>query len=147
MLQFRSILAGLLGMVPMCLTLLINFGVMGAFHIHLEPGTVLIASMVVGVGIDYTIHFMSRTRLELIRQGKPASALDVSLKTAGRAILINAVTVMGGQLVFLAGDMQPLQIFGVLLAVAMVVSAVSAVTVLPALLMVVQPKFLSRTKS
>jgi predicted RND superfamily exporter protein len=133
-------------MVPMCLTLLINFGVMGAFHIHLEPGTVLIASMVVGVGIDYTIHFMSRTRLELIRQGKPASALDVSLKTAGRAILINAVTVMGGQLVFLAGDMQPLQIFGVLLAVAMVVSAVSAVTVLPALLMVVQPKFLRRPR-
>jgi predicted RND superfamily exporter protein len=146
MLQFRSILAGLLGMVPMCLTLLINFGVMGAFHIHLEPGTVLIASMVVGVGIDYTIHFMSRTRLELVRQGKPASALDVSLKTAGRAILINAVTVMGGQLVFLAGDMQPLQIFGVLLAVAMVVSAVSAVTVLPALLMVVQPKFLRRPR-
>jgi len=145
MLQFRSILAGLLGMVPMCLTLLINFGVMGAFHLHLEPATVLIASLVVGVGIDYTIHFMSRTRLELIRQGKPASALDVTLKTAGRAILINAVTVMGGQLVFLAGQLQPLKTFGVLLALAMLVSAVSAVTVLPALLMVVQPKFLKKS--
>jgi len=100
----------------------------------------------VGVGIDYTIHFMSRTRLELIRQGKPASALDVTLKTAGRAILINAVTVMGGQLVFLAGQLQPLQTFGVLLALAMLVSAVCAVTVLPALLMVVQPKFLNRTR-
>jgi uncharacterized membrane protein YdfJ with MMPL/SSD domain len=147
MLQFRSILAGLLGMVPMCLTLLINFGVMGAFRLHLEPATVLIASLVVGVGIDYTIHFMSRTRLELIRQGKPASALDVTLKTAGRAILINAVTVMGGQLVFLAGQLQPLRIFGVLLALAMLVSALSAVTVLPALLMVVQPKFLKKSKS
>ncbi|MFC1654743.1 MMPL family transporter, partial [Myxococcota bacterium] len=146
MLQFRSFLAGLLGMVPMCLTLLINFGVMGAFRIHLEPSTVLIASLVVGVGIDYTIHFMSRTRLELIRQGKPASALDVTLKTAGRAILINAVTVMGGQLVFLAGQLQPLRTFGVLLALAMVVSAVCAVTVLPALLMVVQPKFLQRNR-
>ncbi len=146
MLQFRSILAGLLGMVPMCLTLLINFGVMGIFHLHLEPATVLIASLVVGVGIDYTIHFMSRTRLELIRHGKPASALDVTLKTAGRAILINAVTVMGGQLVFLAGQLQPLQTFGVLLALAMLVSAVSAVTVLPALLMVVQPKFLRKTR-
>jgi len=147
MLQFRSILAGLLGMVPMCLTLLINFGVMGAFHILLEPATVLIASLVVGVGIDYTIHFMSRTRLELIRQGKPASALDVTLKTAGRAILINAVTVMGGQLVFLAGQLQPLQTFGVLLALAMLVSAVSSVTVLPALLMVVQPRFLRKNES
>ena len=144
--QFHSVLAGLLGMVPMCLTLLINFGVMGIFRIHLEPSTVLIASLVVGVGIDYTIHFMSRTRLELIRQGKPASALDVSLKTAGRAILINAVTVMGGQLVFLAGDLQPLRTFGVLLALAMVVSAISAVTVLPAILMAVQPKFLSEDR-
>lgn len=144
MIQFRSVLAGLLGMIPMCLTLLINFGVMGAFRIWLEPATVLIASLVIGVGIDYTIHFMSRTRLELIRRGEPAGALDVTLRTAGRAILINAVTVAGGQLVFLAGDLIPLQSFGVLLALAMVVSAVSAVTVLPAILMAIQPGFLRR---
>jgi predicted RND superfamily exporter protein len=128
----------------MILTLLINFGIMGAFRIWLEPATVLIASMVIGVGIDYTIHFMSRTRLEMLRQGEPAGALDVTLRTAGRAILINATTVAGGQLVFLAGDLIPLKTFGVLLAVAMVVSAVCAVTVMPAILMAAQPKFLRR---
>lgn len=146
MIQFRSVLAGLLGMIPMCLTLLINFGVMGAFRIWLEPATVLIASLVIGVGIDYTIHFMSRTRLELVRRGEPAGALDVTLRTAGRAILINAITVAGGQLVFLAGDLIPLQTFGLLLALAMLVSAVSAVTVMPAVLMAVQPGFLRRSR-
>ncbi len=146
MLQFRSFVAGLLGMIPMLLTLLVNFGVMGAFKIDLEPATVLIASMVVGVGIDYTIHFMSRTRLEMIRRGEMAGALDVTLRTAGRAIVINALTVAGGQLVFLAGQMVPLKTFGVLLALAMLISALTSVIVMPAILMFSKPRFIAGGK-
>ncbi len=144
MIQFRSLLAGLLGMIPMVLTLLINFGVMGAFGIDLDSSTVLIASLVVGVGIDYTIHFLSRTRLEMIRSGDPAGALEMVQRTVGRAILINAVTVTAGQLVFLAGELIPLHYFGALLAVAMVTSALAAVTVMPAVLFMTSPKFLMR---
>jgi hypothetical protein len=142
MLQFRSLLAGILGMLPMLLTLLINFGVMAALGIDLDPATVLIASLVVGVGIDYTIHFMARTRAELLRRGEPAAALEVVLRTSGRAILINAVTVMGGQLVFLAGDLVPLHSFGILLALAMLTSALAAISVLPVVLVITRPRFL-----
>ncbi|HUU00293.1 MAG TPA: MMPL family transporter [Myxococcota bacterium] len=146
MIQFRSFAAGLLGMIPMLLTLLVNFGVMGAFKIDLEPASVLIASMVVGVGIDYTIHFMSRTRLEMIRRGEMAGALEVTMRTAGRAIMINALTVAGGQLVFLAGQMVPLKTFGVLLALAMLISALTSVIVMPAILMLAKPRFIAGGK-
>jgi len=142
MIQFRSLLAGLLGMLPMALTLVVNFGVMALLGIDLDPATVLIASLVVGVGIDYTIHFMARTRQELMRGAEPASAFPLVLRTVGRAILINAITVMGGQLVFLAGDLVPLHSFGLLLALAMLTSALSAVTVLPAVLFLTRPRFL-----
>ena len=142
MIQFRSVMAGLLGMIPMVLTLLVNFGVMGALGIALEPSTVLIASVVVGVGIDYTIHFLSRMRLELRRSGNLEEALGVVQRTAGRAILINAITVAAGQLVFLAGTLAPMHQFGSLLALAMVTSALAAVSVIPAVLAVSNPKFL-----
>ena len=142
MLQFRSFLAGLLGMIPMVMTLLINFGTMALMKIDLDSSTVLIASLVVGVGIDYTIHFMSRTRLEMMRSGEPASAIMVAQRTSGRAIMINAITVISGQLVFLAGEMIPLHYFGALLSLAMITSALASVTVMPAVLMATKPAFL-----
>jgi hypothetical protein len=144
MIQFRSLLAGLLGMIPMVVTLLVNFGTMAALGIRLDSATVLIASLVVGVGIDYTIHFLSRTRLELVRSGEPAGALALAQRTAGRAILINAITVTAGQLVFLAAELIPLHYFGALLALAMVTSALAAVTVMPAVLIITRPSFLRR---
>ncbi|MBW2704038.1 MAG: MMPL family transporter [Deltaproteobacteria bacterium] len=142
MIQFRSFLAGLLGMIPMTVTLLVNFGVMAALDIDLDSSTVLIASLVVGVGIDYTIHFLSRTRLEVRKDGELNAALGKTLGTAGRAISINAITVAAGQLVFLAGDLLPLHSFGILLALAMMVSALAAVTVMPAVLSFIRPRFL-----
>ncbi|HSA24826.1 MAG TPA: MMPL family transporter, partial [Myxococcota bacterium] len=142
MIQFRSVLAGILGMIPMSLTLLINFGVMGALGIDLDPATVLIASLVVGVGIDYTIHFMSRLLLESRRQGSPEAMLRMVLRTVGRAILINAITIIGGMLVFLFAEIVPLHSFGILLALAMVTSALTALTVLPAVLLHARPRFL-----
>jgi uncharacterized protein len=71
-----------------------------------------------------------------------AGALEVTLRTAGRAIMINALTVAGGQLVFLAGQLVPLKTFGVLLALAMLVSAMSSVIVMPAILMFAKPRFI-----
>jgi predicted RND superfamily exporter protein len=144
MIQFRSVVAGLLGMIPMVLTLLINFGAMAALGINLETATVLIASLVVGVGIDYTIHYLSRARLEMIRSGDPDGALRIAQRTAGRAILINAITVTAGQLVFLAGELIPLHHFGILLALAMVSSALASITVMPAVLVITRPAFLHR---
>ncbi len=67
-LSFKSVAAGFFGAVPLSFAIIINFGVMGFTGIHLDMVTAMIASIAVGIGIDYTIHFLSAYRHErLIR--------------------------------------------------------------------------------
>jgi predicted RND superfamily exporter protein len=92
---------------------------------------VMIASLGVGVGIDYSIHFMARLQLEYRRLKDAGLAVKEAFNNAGAAIVINALTVACGMLVFVAGKLLPLRTFGLLLALAMAVSALSALLLLP----------------
>ncbi len=142
--QFKSLVAGFIGVVPIVLTVCLNFGVMSWLGIALDPATVMIAAVAVGIGIDYTIHFMSRFRRE-VRAGRDiASALDATLRTTGRAIVINATTVLFGFLVLIWGQLVPMKYFGALMALTMVVSALGAITVLPALIQTTGGRFALR---
>ncbi|HFE53017.1 MAG TPA: hypothetical protein ENK07_06220, partial [Bacteroidetes bacterium] len=133
--QFRSLKYGLIGVSPLLLTLLVNFGVMGYAHIPLDDATLMIAPLAIGIGVDYAIHFTSRFRRELRHNSDVPQALLQTYRTTGVAILINAVSVGLGFAVLLFGDVVPVQRFGLLVALAMLVSAGSALTLLPALLL------------
>ncbi|MFQ6040678.1 MAG: MMPL family transporter, partial [Candidatus Poribacteria bacterium] len=73
--QFKSIAGGLISVTPIALTILVNFGVMSYLGIPLDTATMMIASIAIGIGIDYTIHFTSRFRLELAKQASYGSPL------------------------------------------------------------------------
>ncbi|MBW2148503.1 MAG: RND family transporter [Deltaproteobacteria bacterium] len=143
-LQFRSIVAGLIGIVPIGLCVLINFGVMAYTGIALDNATVMIASVAIGIGIDYSIHFLSRFRLEMASDRTPEEAIFRAHLTTGRAIIINAASVMMGFLVFLLGSLVPMQYFGSLMALTMITSSLGALMVLPALLLVTHSSFVAR---
>lgn len=136
--QFRSIKWGIIVTSPTVLTILVNFAVMGFVHVPLDIATVMIASVAIGIGIDYSIHFASRLRLELRKQPDVLSAVDKTLETTGQAILINALTVTLGFIVLLGTNIVPLQHFGWILALTMLVSSASAMTYLPAMVLVLK---------
>ena len=133
LLLLRSPGTALLGLIPITFTLLVVFGVMGWSGLPLDVVTVLIGSVSIGIGIDYSIHFAGRFRDE-IRRVDVREALGVTMKTTGGAIVINMVTVAAGFLVLLFADLVPLRQFGALVAVTMVGSAGGALTLLPAAL-------------
>ncbi|MBA7694141.1 hypothetical protein ES703_102748 [subsurface metagenome] len=58
MILLRSVAAGLISAIPMVLSLVILFGLMGLLDIDLSVVTALLSSIIIGVGIDYTIHFL-----------------------------------------------------------------------------------------
>jgi predicted RND superfamily exporter protein len=95
---------------------------------------VLLGSISMGMGIDYTVHFLSRYRHELGRDPDRQTALRATLNTAGRAIWINVLTVSVGFLSLLLGNLLPLRRFGLLLVVTMASSGAGALTLLPAIL-------------
>ena len=127
---------GLLCLVPILLTIAINFGFMGWAGMTFDVINALVASVVVGVGIDYSIHVYSRYREERGNGREPREAAVATLATTGRAVLMNAAAVAAGFLVLLLSTFPPLRTFGFLIALTMGVSSAAALTVLPALLVV-----------
>jgi predicted RND superfamily exporter protein len=117
---------------------------MAIFGIPLDVVTVLIGSVAVGIGIDYTIHFIIRFKVEHSLGKTELEALGKTLETTGKAIVINALSVMMGFLVLVLGNIVPMQRFGYLIAITMIVSATASITVMPALLLVTRAGFIGR---
>src|SRR5690606_6663702 len=85
-----SLGTGLFCIAPILLTIAINFGFMGWAGMTFDVITALVASIVVGVGIDYSIHVYSRYREETTSGKSPREAAVTTLATTGRAVLLNA---------------------------------------------------------
>ncbi|HAZ27529.1 TPA: hypothetical protein DCY67_02775 [Candidatus Acetothermia bacterium] len=135
-----SLGAGLLALVPLVVTVAGNFGVMGYAGAHLDMATVMIASLSVGIGVDYAVHFLSRYRRERAVGRGHEDALGETVRTTGRGILINAATLTLGFLVMLLSSFGALVTFGWLFALTMVTSVIGALFVLPAVLAWVNPR-------
>jgi len=147
---YRSILAGLIGLAPLAISVLINFGVMGLTGIKLNIGTAMVASVAVGIGIDYTIHYLAAYHHEFLLSAK-GSGIGVgnafrrrTFLTSGKAILLNAVSVGAGFAVLSFSQFNILSYLGALIALTMGTSAIVSLTVLPVLLDLIKPTFIRR---
>ena len=133
-LMFRGLRFGLIGTVPIVLTAAIGFGVMGLLDIPLSTTTALLASITIGIGIDYAVHFIDRYRINLEKTGPGLETMVATMGHSGRAILFNAVVVVSGFLVLLLSAFPPNRALGALIALGMFVSFVATVTVMVHLL-------------
>ncbi len=127
---------GALSLVPLILTIVISYGFMGFVHIPLDIATVLVASVTLGVGIDYAVHIISHYKHYLQETKDVKLAVLKTISVSGNAIFINVLAVALGFLVFLFSKLTPLNNFGLLMALSMFVSGFAAVTLLPALIII-----------
>ncbi|HHN47916.1 MAG TPA: RND family transporter, partial [Bacteroidales bacterium] len=127
----RSFIKGLLAIIPVVATLVVLFGTMGNAGIPLDIATVLTGSVTIGIGIDYAIHFISYFGNAYQANGDVRKSIEKSIHGSGRAILINLLSVTIGFAVLLLSNLVPLQRFGFLIAVTMIISGLAALTLLP----------------
>ncbi|MGI6036418.1 MAG: efflux RND transporter permease subunit [Limnochordia bacterium] len=112
-----------------------TFGFMGWTGVALDMVTVLISSIGIGVGVDYSVHVYSGYQ-EARKKGKePADAIIAAICQRGKAIICNAAAVIGGFLIFLFSSFPPLRYFGSLVSFTMFFAALFSLTLLPALIM------------
>jgi uncharacterized protein len=137
----RSALAGIFVLIPLTLAVISNFGIMGWTGIRLDIGTAAVSAMAVGVGADYAIYLIYRLREEMQRHGDQDKALRVTLGTAGKAVVYVALAVGAGYSVLILTGFGMHARLGFLVAVAMAVSCLAAIIILPALLYVSRPGF------
>jgi predicted RND superfamily exporter protein len=141
----KSLIAGCVSIVPLTISMLINFAVMGFTGIKLNLGTAMVAAVAVGVGIDYTIHCLEAYKREwqAAKEGDgDGDFLWRAFISSGKAIIVNAVSVGAGFAVLMFSRFTMLADLGLLIALAMFSSALASLTVLPALLNVIRPKFI-----
>jgi len=120
--------------LPIAVTVLVNFGIMGWSSIPLDVATSMIASVAVGIGIDYSIHFYTRYQEEKKKSGDVEQSLESAIHTVGRANYFNAIAVTAGFLVLLISTFPPLRMFGLLSSATMVLSFIGAMVLLPSLI-------------
>ena len=136
----RSFISGVYASIPIIAAILILFGVMGLTGISLNIATVLVASVALGIGIDYSIHIISHFNHSLKESNDLEKSVEDALTISGKAIIINVISVSAGFLVLVFSEMVPLQYFGILIAISMVSSSFGALTLLPSILILVNRK-------
>lgn len=144
---YHSPIAGLFGIIPLSLSILINFGIMGLTGINLDMVTALIASIAIGVGVDYTIHFLSCYAAERKLSSDLNEVTRNTVLSTGKAIITNAVSVGLGFAVLTLSEFVVLRYIGILVAIIMITSSLAALTVLPALLNWLKPKFITKNNA
>lgn len=140
-LGFWSLGAGAWSMIPLGVAVPALFGLMGTFGIELNVVTAMLSSIMIGVGVDYTVHFLWRYRDE--RQGgldKDQAALR-ALTTVGRGIVFNALAVVLGFSVLGLSNFLPVQFFGFLVVVSIAGCMLAAMVLMPALVVWLDPGF------
>ncbi|HKM42989.1 MAG TPA: outer membrane lipoprotein-sorting protein [Limnochordia bacterium] len=145
-LMMKSLTFGLISLVPLLFTVLINFGVMGFARLPLDAITSIIASLAIGIGIDYAVHYISRYRLELADGHGVEESLRRAGSTAGRGIFFNALALILGFLVLAFSHFRAIAVFGYLISLTMIVSSLAALLVIPMAINYAEKRKLERGK-
>ncbi|MCP4752137.1 MAG: MMPL family transporter, partial [Proteobacteria bacterium] len=143
---FRSALGGLYSLIPLGFTVILNFGLLALLGGQITMPIMLVASIAIGTGVDYTIHFLERMKIQLREGDTLHEAYIATVLTSGKAIMLNALAVALGFLVLLASRFVPPTMMGVLMAATMMFSSLGALTLLPALIFLTKPSFLEKSK-
>jgi len=130
----KSFKYGLLSTIPIAAAIIILFGIMGWTGISLNIATVLVASVALGIGIDYSIHIVVNFNRNYKTHKNSLRAVSESILSSGKAIIINFIAVSLGFLVLVFSDMIPLIYFGILVAASMISSGLGALTLFPVVL-------------
>jgi len=136
----RSGTKGIFAAIPVVATIIVLFGFMGITGIPLDIATVLVASIALGIGIDYSIHVITGFNKHLITHGDAEKAIEETILLSGKAVIINVISVSAGFLVLLFSQIVPLQNFGILVAISMFGSGIGALTLLPIILILANRK-------
>ena len=128
---FKRLLWGVMAIIPLSVAIIINFGFMGLAGISLSHVTALLASIIIGVGVDFAIHYISQYRRLADRVEKNNLTRDV-IDDVGYPIMLDSASNMAfGALLFSA--FLPVQYIGGLMVFAMISTSVGTLTFLAAI--------------
>jgi predicted RND superfamily exporter protein len=131
---FRSFALAAAATVPTLLPVVVTLGGMGWIGMSLDISRTMIAAIVVGIGVDHSIHLLRNYQLRRRAGGSVEDAMREALIETGRPIVITTIALALGFLTLLASAWQTISSFGFLVAASMVGAMLTTIFVVPALI-------------
>jgi len=131
-LLFRSLLFGFLAMLPLSITIIVMYGIIGWIGKYYDMPIAVLSALTLGLSVDFAIHFIERTRAIYARKGDFKSTIDEMFMEPARAISRNALVIALGFTPLLLAPLVPYITVGAFLASIMAVSALVTLLLLPA---------------
>ncbi len=142
---FMSFRMVIIALIPSLVPLIITAGIMGFSHISLKPSTILIFSIAFGIASDGTLYFLTKYRQELKRQaGSISKTVSVTIQETGVSMVYTAVILFFGFFIFTASNFGGTSALGVLISVTLLIAMFSNLVFLPALLLSLEKRVLTR---
>ncbi len=139
---YRSTIAGLFFMVPVVLSNTLTFSYMAFKGIGMNINTLPVAALGIGLGVDYAFYIVDGIREEFKVNNDLEKAIAVSLKSAGRGVLVTAFTLVVSVFLWCFSSLRFQAEMGILMAIWLMVSTASALFLVPSLVYVLRPEFI-----
>ena len=136
---FQSVPLAVIGIIPNILAAAIILGLMGLLNIPLDMMTITISAITIGIAVDNSIHYIYRFREEFERRQDYLQTLHYCHANIGRAVFYTATTIIVGFSILVMSNFIPTIYFGILTALAMFIALLSALTLLPKLILMWKP--------
>ena len=116
---FKRLIWAALSVMPLSSAVILNFGLMGIFGVKLSHLTALLTSIIIGVGVDFAVHYISSYRRHCKNQSDASKISMLTIKDVGYPIMLDVVSNMGFA-ALLFSDIVPLNYMGGLMIFAMI---------------------------
>jgi predicted RND superfamily exporter protein len=136
---FKSLRLTLIALIVNVIPIGIVFGFMGWLNIPLDIMTITIAAIAMGIGVDDTIHYIHRFKVEFAKEKNYINAMLKTNKSIGMAMYYTSLTVIVGFSILVLSNLIPTIYFGILTMLVMAAALISNLVLLPKLLLVTKP--------
>ncbi len=146
--SFRSVVAGLILVAPLVLANALAMAFMGVMGIGLSINTLPVAAVGMCIGVDFGIYLLSRYREEFAKHASLEAAIVIGAQTAAKAVIFTGLTmIVPVVLWYWVSSLKFQGEMGLLLAVLLGANMVAALTLVPVLVHLVKPRFITRLAS
>ena len=146
MIFFGSFTAGILLVIPLALATWFTFGYMSVQSIGVNLQTLPVSTIAIGIGVDYGIYLLSRIKEEFAKFGNLDDAIRVAIGTAGNAIVLTAIIIVAGVVFWSVSEIKFQAEMGMLLSIVTFCHLLGTLFLLPAMVQLVKPKFITNQK-
>jgi hypothetical protein len=131
---FRSFISAFIPLLMVVFAAIWLYGTMGYFNIPISTLAGGVASMVMGIGIAYSIHVLNRYKAERHEGKSIRKSVDLAVVNTGSAVVITSATTLVAFFAFYFGQMPEMGRFGILMVIGILYTMILSIFGLPALL-------------